>query len=93
MKPIEFMPLLPAPSVRDDFGPPAAPTGKGLLDWPLKITSSYRGHSLYLENGAFVYRLDPKGDCANGFVAASTEPETCYVRFRGSSWEMTLEFV
>lgn len=91
--PAEFMALLPAPSVRDDFGPPAVPTNKGLSDGPLKITSSYRGHSLYLENGAFVYRDDPRGVCANGFAAASDEPETCYVRYKGQSLSATIEFV
>lgn len=93
MKPVEFTPLLPASSVNDAFGPPVNPTTKGLLDWPLRVASSYRGHSMYLENGAFVYRADPRGECANGYCAVSTEPETCYVQFRGASWEMTLEFV
>jgi hypothetical protein len=98
LTPVDFMPLLPAPSVKDDFSGPAEPTARGLTDGPLQIVSNYRGYSLYLENGALVYRSDPKSTGGNGMVSIPVpsslpEPETCFVRYMGKSWTGVLNFV
>jgi len=90
-------PLMPAPSVLDDFSPPAKPTERALIGVPLEITSTYRGRIVYLENGSMVYRSHPKSPGGNGMVSfplvESAEPETCYVEFNGKWWQGTINFV
>lgn len=94
LQPAEFEPLLPASNVKDDFEYPARPTTAGLADGPLEVFSTYRGHAMYLENGAYVYRSDPKGLCVNGLASfQAAGPEECFVRFKGEGWRATLEFV
>jgi hypothetical protein len=95
--PEKSAPLLPAPSVLDDSGPPENPTNLPLTGCPLRITSTYRGRLVHLENGAMVYRSHPKSLGGNGMVSfpfvESAEPETCYVEFDGQWWMGTLNFV
>ena len=90
-------PLMPTPSVLDEFSPPATPTRRSLLEGPLEITSTYRGRLMYLENGCMVYRSHPKSPGGNGMVTfplvESAEPETCYVEFNEKWWQGTLNFV
>lgn len=95
LSPATYEPLLPAPSVHDDCVIPFNPTNRGLEDGPLTVVSNYRGHSLYLENGALVYRINPKTPGGNGCVSipqGPSEPEECYIRYNGEGWCGTLEF-
>ena len=99
LRPVEYEPLMPAPGIGDDFGPPTNPTSADLWTSRLYVMSSYRGYYMYLENGALVYRSDPETPCANGLVAIPDptqglcKVETCYVRYKGESWLATLNFV
>lgn len=92
-----YPPLIPAPSVRDEFAPPMNPTGRGLLEGPLLITSNYRGHTLYLENGALLYRSDPKSPGGNGMVsfptASDAVSEPAFICFENKWWRGTINFV
>jgi hypothetical protein len=96
---VDYEPLMPAPSVGDAFLRPDNPTSANLWDTPLAIVSNYRGHTLYLENGALVYRSDPRTTSANGFVAIPDPSkglcavETCYVWYNNERWVATLSFV
>ena len=96
LRPATFDPLLPAPSINDVFDGPENPTNKGLTDGPLVITSTYRGHAMFLENGAYVYRQDPKSPGGNGLVSIpgkGAETEECYVLWNGERLDATLNFV
>jgi hypothetical protein len=96
---VDFEPLMPAPSIDDNFNPPTWPTSADLWTSRLYVMSSYRGYNLYLENGALVYRSDPKTVGGNGMVSfpdpakGPCEKETCYVRYKGESWLAEMEFV
>jgi hypothetical protein len=99
LRAVDYEPLMPAPSVGDDFNPPTNPTSADLWNSRLYVMSSYRGYNLYLENGALVYRSDPKSVGGNGMVSIPDPTkglcaaETCYVRYKGESWLATLNFV
>jgi hypothetical protein len=99
LRPVEYEPLLPAPSITDDFRCPSNPTSADVWGTPLGVVSTYRGYSMYLENGAFVYRSDPETTGGNGMVAfpdpakGPCKVERCYVRYKGESWLATLSFV
>ena len=93
---VDYEPLLPALNINDDFGPPTNPTSADLWNSRLYVMSSYRGYYMYLENGAFVYRHEPKSVSGNGLVSfpdPDSEAETCYVRYKGQTWLATLNFV
>lgn len=92
----DFIPLLPAPSINDDFHFPENPTSVNLTDGPLRIMSTYRGHAMYLENGAFLYRTEPKSAGGNGMVSIpkpGSESETCFVNYMGEKWACIVDFV
>lgn len=97
LRPATFEPLLPAPSIHDDFVPPSTPTNRGLEDGPLRIVSDYRGNALYLENGAYVYRSSPKSPGGNGMFSIPTwngaEAEECWLEYDGKIWEGTINFM
>ena len=96
LRPVDYEPLMPTPSIGDDFNPPSNPTSADLWNSRLYVMSSYRGYYMYLENGALVYRSDPKSASGNGYVSfpdPDSEAEMCYVRYRGESWLATLNFV
>ena len=83
--PINYAPLVSAPSVRDQFSPPSNPTNLDLTADRLKVGDCYRGLLFYLENGAIVMRRGPKTPGGNGHVSwLGDEPEDCYVSFQGN---------
>ena len=82
--PIDFAPLIAAPSIRDEFTPPAEPTTLDLTAGHIRVHSGYRGTLFYLENGAIMSRRRPKTNGGNGMYSwMGHEPEDCYVSFRG----------
>lgn len=84
--PIDFAPLTAAPSIRDEFSPPAEPTTLDLTAGRIRVGDMYRGVLFYLENGALVSRYAPKTHGGNGMYSwLGSEPEECYVSFR-SRW-------
>lgn len=89
---VEFAPLMPAPSVREIEALPVATSDAGLHDGPLIITGTYRGHLLYLENGASVYRDSSKSISGNGCLGLPTESEECIVTWRGKAYRANVEF-
>jgi hypothetical protein len=96
LRAVDYEPLMPTPSIGDDFNPPTNPTSADLWNSRLHVMSSYRGYNLYLENGAHVYRHEPKSAGGNGLVAIpdpDSEAEMCYVRYKGRTWLAVLTFV
>jgi hypothetical protein len=95
-KPTEFRGLLPAPNVTEseDIRQQILATPRseqGLTDGPLEVCASYRGHSLYLNNGAFVYRLNPPGH-VNGYACGPNGTEDCYVSYEGKWYTCLANF-
>lgn len=92
--PINYAPLTAAPSVMDQFSPPAEPTTLDLTAGRIGVGDCYRGALFYLENGALVSRRQPKTACGNGlFSWLGDEPEDCYVNFRGKWHTATVKNV
>jgi hypothetical protein len=89
---VEFAPLMPAPSVRDIEDIPAPMSDAGLHDGPLVVTASYRGHIMYLENGASVYRDNPQTGGGNGLLCLPNEPESCIINWRGEKFRAIVDF-
>jgi hypothetical protein len=84
--------LMPAPGIRDMDGMPAPTSDAGLREGPLLVTWTYRGHLLYLENGASLYRDRSQSYSGNGFLSNPTEPESCVVNWRGEKFRAIVEF-
>lgn len=92
--PIDYAPLTSAPSVMDQFAAPTEPTPLGLDAGRLAVGDCYRGTLFYLENGAIVMRRSPKTFGGNGYISwLGTEPEDCYVSFRGQWHTATVKSV
>ena len=89
---VEFTPLMPAPSVIEMESIPAAMSDAGLHDGPLVVTASYRGHIMYLENGASVYRDNPKTGGGNGLLCLPSGPESCIVSWRDEKFRAIVYF-
>lgn len=89
---IDMVPLMPAPGVRDLESMPAPTSDAGLNDVPLLIIWNYRGYLLYLENGASVYRDNPKSAGGNGLLSDPTGPEDCIVSWCGKAYRAIVDF-
>jgi hypothetical protein len=92
LTPMEFFPLMPAPSVRDVEEMPAPTSDVGLNEQSLLVTWTYRGYLLYLENGATVYRDSSTSGGGNGLLSNPTRPEECIITWRGKAFRAIVYF-
>jgi hypothetical protein len=92
LTPLDAIPLMPAPSVRDIEDMPEPTSDVGLNERPLLITWTYRGYLLYLENGASVYRDSSTSAGGNGLLSGPTGPETCIIVWRGKAYRAIVYF-
>lgn len=92
LTPMDFVPLMPAPGVRDLEDMPAPTSDVGLNEQPLLVTWTYRGYLLYLENGASVYRDSSTCVGGNGLLSGPTDPEQCIITWRGKAYRAIVYF-
>jgi hypothetical protein len=92
LTPMEFFPLMPTPSVRENEALPVGTSDACLHDGPILVIGTYRGHIMHLDNGASVYRDSPKTGGGNGYLYNPIEAESCIVRWRGGTFRAIVDF-
>jgi len=92
LTPMDSIPLMPTPGVRDLEDMPAPTSDVGLNERALLVTWTYRGHLLYLENGATVYRDSSTCVGGNGLLSGPAGPEQCIITWRGKSARAIVDF-